>query len=48
VLADDMKGTMAGTPAQRIRILVLMAVIGIVMLLAFTAMRAGSIATIVL
>ena len=41
VLREDLKGTMAGTPGQRIRILILMVVIGIVMLLAFAALRSS-------
>jgi hypothetical protein len=41
VLADDLKGTMAGTPGQRIRVLVLVVVLGIVMLLALAALRAS-------
>lgn len=48
VLGEDIKGTMAGTPGQQIRILILMVVLGIVMLLAFAALRSsGSLGVIV-
>ena len=41
VLREDLKGTMAATPGQRVRLLILVVVIGIVLLGALMAMRAS-------
>lgn len=41
VLREDLKGTMAATPGQRIRLLVLVVVVVVVLLGALMAMRAA-------